>query len=128
MSSPPLEFIEEFEKIEEKDAQVAPKKIDTSKITYDFEMGGGRWHHCIPIKNDTDGPIQLKNLSFESNADITNPGPLLAPYWQYVLKTKDEKRNVYTYTLAFDPVPLTLPKGKTDLLQYDISNTLGPMN
>lgn len=101
-------------------------QIETSKLTYDFEMpGGARWRHCIPIKNETDGPVELRGLRFESNVDISNPGQLLAPYWQRAVKKKVEGRNLYQYELVLDP-PLKLPKGTVDLLQYDVgNNTLG---
>lgn len=105
------------------------RRGDARKVTYDFEMSpGARWRHNVPIFNNLTEEVIVKGLLFESNADITNPGPLLEPYWKNVHKTKDETRNVYIYSLLLDP-PLRLPPGsKKQLLQYDVGETIGPWN
>lgn len=102
-------------------------QINPQQLTYDFEMSpNARWHHTVPIENNTGAIVNVKGIKIVTNAKITNPGQFLSPYWSKVVTTVNADNTLYTYTLTLD-TPLAIPQNKTSLLDYDIGDCLGPV-
>lgn len=98
-------------------------------VEYDFILDNGRSNQQLLLINNTDKQIKLKGLKIITDAVIDNTWQALSQAWNANVKktmTPDGAKNIYELTLP-DPLIFNLNPGRTPILEYSVTDAVGPL-